>query len=97
MNFVLYREKAALTLALTRAGPVRGRCAACTLSSIYLYSRPWEEVLITCIGSEASGNKSLVVPLLKTVAKNWDSKTPSVGTILAYLGTTNAEIFGFLF
>ena len=75
-------------MALTRAGPGRGRFAACTLSSIYLYSRPWEEVLITCIGSEASGNKSLVVALLKTVAENWDSKTPSVGTILDYVEIT---------
>ena len=25
---------------------------------------------------------------IKTVAENWDSKTPSVGTILAYLETT---------
>ena len=77
-----------LTLALTRAGSVRDRCAACTLSSIYLYSRPWEEVLITCIGSEASGNKSLVVPLVRTVVENWDRKMPSVGTILALETTT---------
>ena len=52
----MYREKA-------NFGPDQGRFAACTLSSIYLCSRPWEEVLITCIGSEASGNKSLVVAL----------------------------------
>jgi hypothetical protein len=29
-----------------------------------------------------------MVPRIKTVAKNWDSKAPSAGTILAYLETT---------
>ena len=28
------------------------------------------------------------VSVTKTVAENWDSKTPSVGSILAYLETT---------
>jgi hypothetical protein len=37
-----------------------------------------------------------MITLIKTFPENWDSKAPSVGTLLAYLGTM-AKIIYFMF
>ena len=57
-------------------------------------------VFISCFGTltwqlSKCCKRFLEKPQGKTVAENWDHKVPSVGTILAYLGTTAWIIFFF--